>query len=184
MRLRGNASREDRPSECRRRAELRLPCCRSRSRDGTKHRPSPSHPWHEPNPPRHDLRQYVEALLRPNARRFERYGGRGIAICDAWLSDRAAFYSWAVSNGYQDNLWIERIDRDGPYRPENCRWATPKEQANNMSRNRFLIWKGEKKTVAEWAGVLGVRSRALQHRVDRRWSLERIFTQPFRGARP
>jgi len=110
------------------------------------------------------------------------YGERGIRIHEAWLRDPAEFYDWAIANGYRPGLSIERIDNNGNYEPANCKFIPFAQQASNTRRNRFLIHGGRRMTVANWARAMGVRQQALQHRIDRNWSNDRIFNQPFRGG--
>lgn len=82
---------------------------------------------------------------------YPRYGGRGITIHESWLTDYVAFKSWALSNGYSNELTIDRIDNDGNYEPGNCRWITRKEQNRNRRSNVMATAFGETKSVAEWA---------------------------------
>ena len=71
----------------------------------------------------------------PNDPRYDRYGGRGISVCEEWNTSFQSFYDWAISNGYSEDLTIDRIDNDGNYEPTNCKWSTSKEQCNNRSSN-------------------------------------------------
>lgn len=77
------------------------------------------------------------------------YGGRGIKVCQEW-KDASKFQKWAVDNGYKDGLSIDRIDVNGNYCPENCRWVTIKEQARNKRNNHFIYFNGERKCLVEW----------------------------------
>lgn len=112
-------------------------------------------------------------------RAYKNYGGRGITVCREWL-DFTVFYEWAVSNGYKDNLAIERINNNGDYCPENCTWATPKEQARNMRTNRLLTYNGKTLCINEWAETLSIQKGTLWNRIKLGWTTEKALTQPVR----
>ena len=92
------------------------------------------------------------------------YGKKGIKVCDEW-KDYEVFKCWALSNGYNDKLTIDRIDYNGNYCLENCRWATYKEQAQNTSRNKFLVISNEKKCIAEWCRQFGIKTNKYYQRI-------------------
>ena len=92
----------------------------------------------------------------PNSTAYERYGGRGINVCDEWNSDFKAFYEWAVSNGYEKGLTIDRIDNDGNYCPENCRWVSYATQNTNKRNIRMITFNGKTQNMKEWANELGI----------------------------
>lgn len=93
---------------------------------------------------------------------YKHYGGRGIRVCEEWLNSFEAFESWALSNGYEEGLSIERIDVNGNYCPENCKWATSLEQCNNMRRNIRVTYLGKTQTIAQWARELGKEYNTLR----------------------
>lgn len=96
----------------------------------------------------------------------ERYGQRGIRVCDRWQS----FENFLEDMGEQPaGMTLDRIDNDGDYTPENCQWATRKQQSNNTSSNRMVTIKGETKTLAEWARHVGISYAAMKNRLNNGW---------------
>lgn len=123
----------------------------------------------------------IQRCTNMNRSDYKRYGGRGITVCDEWKDSFQAFNDWAVSNGYADDLTLDRIDSNGNYEPQNCRWATYKEQGNNKRSNRLLTYNGETHTIAEWADIVGIKSSIIYQRINcYKWSVERALTQEVR----
>ena len=111
----------------------------------------------------------------PRNNRYKNYGGRGIKICDEWRNDITAFCKWAVNNGYCDDLTIDRIDVNGDYEPNNCRWVDMKTQQQNRSNNITVGYQDKKQTLTEVAVKLGIRYRTLYDRYHRGDRGERLF---------
>lgn len=112
---------------------------------------------------------------------YKRYGARGIKVCQEWLDDFMNFYNWAMANNYNDTLTLDRIDVNGDYCPENCRWVTPKKQANNKRNNHKETFNGETHTISEWGDILNIKPRILYNRLNTyKWSVEKAFTTPIR----
>ena len=113
--------------------------------------------------------------LNPSSSRFEYYGGRGIRICSDW-NDFTNFKSWSEENGYSDNLSIDRIDVNGNYTPENCRWADKTTQSNNTRTNHYLEYKGERRSMMDWCRKLDLSYYKIRSRINAYgWSVERAF---------
>lgn len=101
----------------------------------------------------------------PNDEFYSIYGGRGIIMCDEWKNNYVSFRDWALSNGWEEGLSIDRIDNEGPYCPENCRWATAKEQANNRRSNRHFSAFGETMNIKQWSERFCVPYNKLRYRL-------------------
>lgn len=91
----------------------------------------------------------------PSNAKYPLYGARGINMCDRWLNSFEAFYD-DMGDPPPGHTLDRFPDRDGPYEPGNCRWATPSQQANNLRTTHFFEWRGETKTLTEWAQKFGV----------------------------
>ena len=108
---------------------------------------------------------------------FHRYGGRGITYTPEWESYKA-FRNWALANGYEDHLTLDRIDNDRNYEPGNCRWVSREVQANNRSDNVRIRWNGKEMNLKEWAKELDIKYSTLYSRIqDHGWSIEDAFTK-------
>ena len=118
--------------------------------------------------------------LNTRNKSYKYYGGRGISICDEWLSEDKGFvnfYEWSMKNGYTDELSIDRIDNDGNYEPSNCRWTTAKVQNNNTRANKIFVYKGEPLTLAQWDDRYDLTYDSLWKRVHKYgYSIEKALT--------
>lgn len=97
------------------------------------------------------------------------YKGREITMCKEWQDSYLSFKDWALENGYKDTLSIDRINNNGNYEPNNCRWATSKQQANNTRKTVFLTIKNETKSVSYWSEVSGINRNTILARKRRGW---------------
>ena len=114
---------------------------------------------------------------------FKHYGGKGIKMCEEWVSNFNAFSTWAESNGYNDTLTIDRIDNNKNYEPSNCRWVTRKEQSKNTSQNHYITFNEETKLLTEWSKQTGINATTILNRLNRGWSIEKTLTTPPRRIR-
>lgn len=114
-----------------------------------------------------------------NAKPYKRYGGRGVLVCDEWLDSFENFYGWAIASGYEEGLTIERIDNNGNYAPNNCKWIPLGRQASNRSRNKSIKYKGEVHNLAEWCRKLGISYSLVHNRINKLgWTFEQAVETP------
>ena len=112
----------------------------------------------------------------PANKSYPRYGGRGIKVCDGWLR----FENFFADMGERPpGLTLERVDNERDYEPSNCIWADMRRQQNNRSNNRLITYRGEARTIAQWARELNMPSTTLTNRLRLLgWTVERAFTEP------
>ena len=115
----------------------------------------------------------------PNAQNYKRYGARGICVCDEWANSFENFSKWAYSNGYQEGLSIDRIDNNGNYCPENCRWSNIMTQNNNRNVSMMITYNGKTQNLSSWCKELDVPYfRTWQRIVQYGYSFEQAITLP------
>ena len=115
----------------------------------------------------------------PEDAAYHNYGGRGITMCEEWKNSFLSFSKWAYQNGYKDELSIDRIDNDGNYCPENCRWVDEKEQANNRRSNRVFTYNGRTQNLSQWCKELNLKYGRIHSRLSRGWSFEDAVSYDF-----
>lgn len=115
---------------------------------------------------------------------YKNYGGRGITICKEWINDIKCFYDWAINNGYNDNLTIDRINNNGNYEPSNCRWVTAKVQANNRRKSictRYLTFNNKTQSAKEWSEELNINYSTLSCRINKLgWNDNEAISTPIK----
>lgn len=98
---------------------------------------------------------------------YSAYGKRGICVCDEWKHDYIIFYSWAIKNGYEKGLTLERKNNNGNYEPSNCKWATRREQANNRRTTHYVKLHGDSMSMADACRLLKLNYKIINQRVKR-----------------
>lgn len=112
----------------------------------------------------------------PKVRGYRWYGAKGVRVCPEWESFEP-FHDWAISHGYQPELTLDRIDPNGDYEPANGRWVDWKHQQNNKTSNHVLTFKGETRTITEWAEITGISRTTIHGRLRNNWSIERTLAE-------
>lgn len=127
----------------------------------------------------------IERCYNPKDPDYHNYGGREITVCDPWLDPIHGFDNFLKDMGLPPapGLTIDRIDNSKGYSPENCRWATDEEQANNKRTNRPITYNDVTKNLGQWAKFLGIQKDTLRLRLEYGWSVEKAFTTPVRIKR-
>ena len=134
-------------------------------------------PWFD------SYRSMMDRCYRSKAANYSIYGGRGIKVCEEW-KDIECFEKWVESSGYVPGMTIERINVNGDYTPENCKWATRMEQANNRRNTVYLTYKGKTKSMCDFARELGLNLSTVTNRYYRGMPVEKVlYRGDLRGKR-
>lgn len=128
-------------------------------------------------------RGIINRTSNPKTKVYERYGARGILICEEWKKSFETFERWALENGYEDTLTIDRINSNGDYCPENCRWTDWKTQENNRRNVKKFLYNGEVKTIPELAEKADIRTETLRERINNGMEIHNAVEKPVKGKR-
>ena len=114
-----------------------------------------------------------------NTKSYKDYGARGIDVCDEWKNSAESFISWAIKNGYSDEMTIERIDNGKGYSPDNCKWISKGEQTKNRRNCRTYTYNGKTHVLSEWCKELNVDYKMIHNRINKlHWTFEKAIKTP------
>lgn len=114
----------------------------------------------------------------PNCPQYPNYGGRGIVVCDEWKDNCAAFIEWALANGYEKGLTIERIDVNGNYEPNNCTWIPNEEQWKNRREKKSKHFGGERVSLKAVCAEKGLDYSVIKERLTMGWDIDKALSEP------
>lgn len=109
--------------------------------------------------------------------KYKNYGMRGVKMCNEWEKDFKSFKNWAINNGYEEGLTLERINVNGNYEPSNCTWITKEEQAYNKQNTRKITFKNNTYPVCTWQKILNLGKNTCDQRYNLGWNVEKILTK-------
>jgi hypothetical protein len=119
----------------------------------------------------------IQRCTNPKRKDFHRYGGRGIKVCNRWLT----FENFLADMGPRPaGLLLDRLNNDGDYEPSNCEWRTKAQQVRNRCTNRVLTYQGRTMCIMDWAAEIGAPWSSLFYRINRGWTVERALSEPFK----
>lgn len=132
-------------------------------------------------------KELISRCNNPKNKRYYVYGKKGIKVCKEWEKDFLAFRKWAYENGYDENAprgncTIDRIDNDGDYTPENCRWVPYSRQQRNTQKTIIFEYKGVKKPLIDWCEELNLPYNTIRWRYSSWGNVDKVLTQPIRST--
>lgn len=129
-------------------------------------------------------RDIIVRCENKNSKAYKNYGGRGILICKEWRDSFEIFYKWCIENGWQKGLQIDRINNNGNYEPNNCRFVTAKENCRNRRSDIMLTYKGDRKTMAQWCELFNLEIRTVWARIfNSNWTVSDALETPVNGRK-
>lgn len=131
-------------------------------------------------PTRHSYESMLTRCYNPKFKHYENYGGRGIQVCSRWFGEDGYKYFLLDMGERPLNHTLDRIDVNGDYTPDNCRWATLSEQSNNRNNNIYIEHNGERRTIAEWSRLMGYHRWTIGARLKSGWSVKSAIETPIR----